>query len=111
MRFLRDTLIASIVFMLGCGGGGGTSTADTVASNGDAAGSPDTVQVDPNAANWIDTPESCAFNAALEGKNKGDHIANFGLRGYIDGVKQDFYLHSTCGDDYKAIWFVLATGW
>jgi len=108
MKFIRDTLIASIVFMLGCGGGDGNNAPNTTE---DATASPDITQVDPNANRWIDTPESCAFDPAKEGKNDGDHIANFGLKGYIDGVKQDFYLHSTCGDEYKAVWFILATGW
>ncbi len=108
MRFIRDTLIASIVFMLGCGGGDGNTDPNTAE---DHTASPDIAQVDPNANRWIDTPESCAFDESKVGKNKGDHIANFGLKGYIDGKKQDFYLHSTCGDEYKAIWFILATGW
>ncbi len=108
MRFIRTTLIASIVCMLGCASGG-EEPGNNVAE--DHTASPDIEQVDPNAKNWIDTPESCAFDPAKVGKNKGDHIANFGLKGYIDGKKQDFYLHSTCGDEYKAIWFILATGW
>jgi hypothetical protein len=110
MRFIRITLIVSIVFTLGCGGGDDGSPPNNNPTE-DGTASADIVQVDPNADKWINTPESCAFDPAQEGKADGDHIANFGLKGYIDGVKQDFYLHSTCGDEYKAIWIILATGW
>ena len=56
----------------------------------------------------VHVPETCAFNPEMEGRQVGQHVANFTVSDHEDDT---WALHSLCGSGKQAIWIVLAAQW
>lgn len=110
--------------VVGCDSGGGDD--DGTSGSGDGAGTGTADGTDPGAGTTDGTgitdgtgdgsdvvipqtvPESCAYDVALKGSTVGKHIENFSLKTW-DQAKHE--LHYDCGDEVKAVWIFLSTGW
>ncbi len=50
----------------------------------------------------------CQFDEAKVGNIIGKHIENYTLKTYQG---DPYSLHQNCGDEQKAVWIILSTGW